>query len=95
MIRIVFTYIVPFLLPTAIYLAWAWYRARYAASHGGEVPKIERGPWPMLVFLGAVLMLASLVTTALTNGSDAGAIYTPPHLENGKLVPGHMDEKPR
>ena len=95
MIRIVITYIVPFLLPLAIYLVWSWYRTRYVAAHGGEAPKLERGPWPLLLFLGAVLTLASLAATALMSGSDAGAIYTPSHLENGRLVPGRMDEKPR
>ncbi len=95
MFRIVVTYIVPFLLPSAVYLAWAWYRSRYVASHDGEAPKVERGPWPLLLLLGALLTLASLVVTALTTGSDAGSIYTPSHLENGKVVPGRMDEKPR
>ena len=95
MFRVVITYIVPFLFPAAIYFAWAWYRGRYVASHGGEAPKLESGPWPLLLFLGAMLTLASLAVTALTRGSNAGAAYTPPHLENGQVVPGHMDEKPR
>jgi heme A synthase len=94
MVRIVFTYIVPFLLPLAVYLAWGWYRTRYVAAHGGEPPKLERGPWPLLLVLGAMLTLLSLAATALTRGSDAGSAYTPSHLENGQLVPGHMDAKP-
>jgi hypothetical protein len=95
MIRIVLTYVIPFLLPTIVYLVWGYYRARYVAAHGGEAPKLERGPWPLLLFAGAVLTLLSLAATALTQGSDAGSIYTPPHLENGRLIPGHMDAKPR
>ena len=95
MFRIVITYIVPFLLPSAIYLAWGWYRGRYVTTHDGEAPKLEKGPWPLLLFLGAVLTLASLAATALMGGSGAGSVYTPPHLENGKMVPGRMDEKPR
>lgn len=94
MIRIVFTYIVPLLLPSAIYLAWGWYRTRYVAAHDGEPPKLERGPWTLLFFLGALLTLASFAATGLLQGSDAGSIYTPSHLENGKVVPGRMDAKP-
>ena len=90
--RILFTYIVPFLAPMAVYVAWAWYRARYVAEHGGEAPKLEQGPWPLLLFLGAVLAFATLAGTALTRGGTAGSIYTPSHMENGTLVPGRMDD---
>jgi hypothetical protein len=93
MIRVVFTYIVPLLLPSAIYFAWGWYRTRYVAQHAGEAPKLERGPYALLLFLGAVLTLASLAATALMQGADPNSVYTPPHLENGKVVPGRMDAK--
>jgi hypothetical protein len=95
MIRIVLTYVVPLLLPTAVYLAWGWYRARYAAEHGGAAPGLERGPWGLLLFLGAVLTLASFAVTGLMQGSDAGSVYTPSRIENGKIVPGRMDARPR
>jgi hypothetical protein len=93
MVRIVFTYIVPLLLPSAVYFAWGWYRTRYVAEHDGQAPKLESGPWALLLFLGAVLTLASFATTALLQGSAAGSVYTPPHLENGQVVPGRMDAK--
>ena len=54
MARILLTYVVPFLLPMAAYAAWVWYRAGYVAEHGGAAPRIERGPWPLLLFLGAL-----------------------------------------
>ena len=53
MMRILFTYIVPFLLPSAIYVAWGWYRTRYVAAHAGQPPGLERGPWALLIFLKA------------------------------------------
>ncbi len=59
--RILLTYVVPFLMPMAVYAAWSWYRARYAATHGGEAPQLERGPWPLLVFLGASRMRSTHV----------------------------------
>ena len=94
MIRVVFTYIVPLLLPAAAYFVWVWYRARYAAAHGGDLPRLERGPWPQLLFIGALLMLATLAATALLRGGDPNGVYVPSHLENGQVVPGRTDPKP-
>ena len=93
MSRILLTYIVPFLMPAAVYAAWVWYRTRYAARHGGEAPKLEQGPWPMLMFAGAVLAFAVLASTALIRGGDPDEAYIPPHLENGAMVPGHLEPR--
>ncbi|MBT6960011.1 MAG: hypothetical protein HOA00_02610, partial [Rhodospirillaceae bacterium] len=48
MARTFLIYALPFLLPLAVYLAWAWYRTGYVKRHGGEPPEIEKGPWPFL-----------------------------------------------
>jgi hypothetical protein len=82
--------LIPLLLPLAVYLAWGWYRVRYVERHGGEVPRLEQGPWPLLLFLGAVLTLATLAISALQQGGGPGTEYTPSHLENGEVVPGHI-----
>ena len=89
MIRGLIRVLIPLLLPLAIYLAWGWYRTRYVAQHGGEAPPVEKGAWPLMLFLGAVLTLLSLVISALQHGGGPGTDYTPPHLENGEVVPGH------
>ncbi len=91
--RILITYVVPFLLPMAIYAAWTWYRARYAAAHGGEAPRLERGPWPLLVFLGAVSAFVALGATAFLRGGPADQRYVPPQVVDGEIVPGHMEPK--
>lgn len=94
MSRIIFTYIVPFLLPAAVYALWVWYRGVYVERHGGEAPKLEQGPWPLLLFIGAVLAFGVLAFTALTGGdSPEDSVYVPPHLEDGKMVPGHIEPK--
>jgi Family of unknown function (DUF6111) len=93
MSRIAITYILPFLLPAAVYAAWVWYRTVYAARHGGEAPKLEQGPWPLLLFGGAVLAFAVLGMTALFRGGSPDATYVPPHLEHGEMIPGHMEPK--
>jgi hypothetical protein len=94
MIRILATYVIPFLLPLAGYALWIWYRTRYAERHGGEAPKFEQGPWPLMLFLGAVLTLAILGVTAMRQGGSPDATYVPPRMENGQIIPGRLEAKP-
>lgn len=93
MIRIVFAYIVPFLLPTIVYAAWLWYRARYVETHEGNAPGLEKGPWPLTLFLGAVLVLIILGATAIMSGGSTDGRYVPPHLEDGEMIPGHLEPR--
>jgi len=88
MIRIILMYLIPFLLPLAVYTAFAWYRAKYVASHEGEAPVIERGPWPYLLLAGAFLTVATAGTMAILGGADPDATYTPARIEDGRVVPG-------
>ena len=93
MFRAFLTYIVPFLMPIAGYAVWIWYRTNHAQTHGGEAPKFEQGPWPLMLFLGAVLSFGILAVGALNTGGSPGDIYIPPHVENGKIVPGRTQPK--
>jgi hypothetical protein len=72
---------------------WAWYRISYVRKHGGDAPDIEKGPWPLMLLLGAILTLGVLAATALTRGADPDAQYTPPRFEDGKVIPGQLQEK--
>jgi len=92
MVRTLITYVIPFLLPILAYLVWVWYRVRYAKRHGGKAPALEQGPWPLLLFLGTILVLGVMGTTALMRGSPAGSSYTPPKLENGRVIPGRLED---
>ena len=91
--RIFLIYVLPFLLPLIAYLIWAWYRSSYVKTHGGEPPQIDKGPWPFLLFLGAILAFATMATTAMMRGADPDATYTPPRFEDGQVIPGQLEEK--
>jgi hypothetical protein len=92
MIRVILEYLIPFLLPLAGYSIWIWYRNTYAENHDGAPPRFEEGPWPLMLFLGAILMFASMSYTALTSGGSADATYIPSRVVNGEIVPGRMVE---
>lgn len=86
MIRIVLEYALPLVLPAVIYAGWVWY-AR--ATHQGEgvPPALRKGPLFWCVLAGFALMVATLVTVALSTGAPPDSTYQPPHLEDGRVVP--------
>lgn len=82
MIRILLTYLVPLLLPTALYLLWV----RFALARG-RTPEI-----PVVWLVAAGVILAAITAFALSlSGGSPGGLYQPPHVANGKVVPGHFD----
>jgi hypothetical protein len=73
-----------FLAPFALYAVWLVFRARHpliAASW-------TRGALSWLTLAGLALAIAGLVVLA-TLGPEQGA-YTPAHMVNGHLLPGHF-----
>ena len=84
MIRPVFTELVLFLTPFAVYAAFL------VATRKGL---LDAGSWPLsriawLAIAALVLMIGSFVGLAQFGGVPPGSTYTPAHVENGKLVPG-------
>ena len=93
MTRILFEYLGPFLLPIAIYAAWVWFRAGYVARHGGTAPNFESGPWPLLLFLGALTAFAVMAVTGVLRAGSAEGRYVPAHVEHGEVIPGRLEPK--
>jgi hypothetical protein len=87
MSRILLQYLLPLVLPLAIYTAWTWMvRGRKDAF----VQTMVNGPWFWLLVAGLCLMTVGLVLTAVLTGGEPGAVYIPPHLEDGHIVPGRL-----
>ena len=79
--RIILEYVLPLLAPTVLYLLWM----RFAANQE------EKREVPWLWLAAAGIALAAIVLAGLSvAGGNKGGIYVPPHMEDGKLVPGHF-----
>lgn len=89
MTRILLQYLLPLLLPIAIYLVWAWFARRRQAA-GGVPYRLQEGPWFWLILAGVALMAAGLVFMALVGGTDPGETYQAPRWEDGRIIPGRV-----
>jgi len=95
MARLLFTYILPLVLPFLMYLAWNAYARAQARKNGGEEPSLQKGPIFWSIVAGFILLAASLVTLALTGGgpTDSGR-YIPPRVEDGRIIPPSYEKAP-
>ena len=84
MLRIVLEILLPLLTPIVIYGVWSHFDAR---RKGTSMPGWEEGHWFWADLLGAFLAVASFVWFGESGDHGKGA-YVPPHVENGKVVPG-------
>jgi hypothetical protein len=89
MIRPVFTELVLFLIPFAVYAAFL------IATRKGV---LDPTSWPLsriawLFIAALVMMIASFVLLAQFGGAPPGSTYTPAHVEDGELVPGKTKGK--
>jgi hypothetical protein len=90
MIRVVLEIIVLFLLPTAVYLAYA-----FLAREEGATSRLWDGaPVVWLIAAGAALAFTVLIAFGDTSGGRPGEIYVPPEVKDGKIIPGHFKPAP-
>jgi heme/copper-type cytochrome/quinol oxidase subunit 3 len=76
-----------FLLPFALYgLYW-----RFSAKAG---ERSTAHPWNYLLISGLVLVAASFVFWGVTENTGQQGVYVPAHVENGRVIPGHVDTAP-
>ncbi len=90
--RLLLNYLLPIILPFAVYgiwLAYARFRARTAGQHGG--PEWRDAPWTWLMVAGAALVAAGFATLAFVGGSPIDQKYIPPQYIDGVIVPSRME----
>lgn len=76
-----------FALPFALYGIYVLYLQRRGTT-------VSRHPWTPLVIAGLALVAISFVVVGLTEGQRTTGYYVPPNVVNGKVVPGHIANKP-
>ncbi len=87
MTRLLLQYLLPLLLPAAIYLGWVWLAQRTGKGRADGFT-LQEGPWFWLVTAGLALMVAGLVFTALMGQGQMEGTYKPPRFEGGRVIPG-------
>ena len=86
MIRIAIYYGLPFLLPFGAYALYVM-ATRRAEAKG---IKWQDAPWVWLAIASLGCGIAGFVFMALTAGDDPIGTYVPPHIEDGRVVPGQV-----
>jgi hypothetical protein len=92
-VRIILSIVIPLALPTALYLGYVLLveRRRCTDATGGPPqPWWVTAPWPWLISGGTALLAVTLGILAITGGVSPWGAYEPAHMENGRLVGGHL-----
>jgi hypothetical protein len=86
--REILTLVVPLLLPTMLYLVWV---RTMRWSESGDAVAWHKLPWVWLAFAGVALTALVLLVVTVGFGTPMPGIYVPPHTENGRIAPGHIE----
>jgi hypothetical protein len=85
MIRRILFEMLLFLMPFALYAAYL-----RLTEYDSENPPHPH-PWTGLFVAGLALVAASFLVWGVIDGAGKQGTYVPPHLENGRVVPGYVD----
>jgi hypothetical protein len=92
--RILLQIVLPILLPTALYALWlVAERRRVEAGGTGKPPLWAEAPWMWLLALGVCFAALLMMALSLFGGDSTKGVYVAPHVENGEIVPGHVEQK--
>lgn len=86
MIRPALTEVLLFLAPFAIYALFLIATRNGVFTTSSWHPRIVA----VLTVIAMLLLFGSLFLLAERSGQPAGSKYVPPHMEDGKLVPGQF-----
>lgn len=85
MLRVILFMLLLFALPFAAYAAWVWLRRQ---PLGGGV--FDDAPNLWLAVAGLVFAIAGFLAFADFDRGGTEGVYVPPHMEDGKIVPGRL-----
>ena len=88
--RVLLTIVLPLLLPTALYLVWITTLRR--PQQNGSALRTAL-PWMWLAGAGIALLAIVLFVVTVHFGAPQEGVNVPAHLQNGHIVPGHIEPK--
>jgi hypothetical protein len=83
--------VVFFLLPFAAYAAWLFFTR-------GSMRNVDDWQARTIAYLsiaGAGLLLGAILAFTSFSQAPPSGVYVPAHVEDGRVVPGHIDPAPR
>lgn len=83
----------PVLVPLIVYWLWLKHVGRKATIAGQPVLKFRDGPWYWAVLASLLTAAACFVLLGVQATAGGKGEYVPPHMQNGELVPGHVEPK--
>lgn len=87
MLRVLLQAVVPFAAPFLVYFVWRLLVTRERAF-------LDRTPWYALTLAGIALAAASVASLAFVTGAPPERTYVPPHMQDGRVVPGRFEPAP-
>jgi uncharacterized membrane protein YgdD (TMEM256/DUF423 family) len=88
MLRLILDDVLLFFVPFALFALWLVITKR------NPLDIAHWSGWKFgLAVAGILLGIGSIIVAGMTADTHTGP-YTPPHMENGQLVPGRFNDKP-
>jgi hypothetical protein len=91
MIRTTLFHIALLIAPAVLFFIYLVVARKVRLSRSETAKVLREFPWPWLLGVGLALMAASLVALSFNSGDERGGTYVPPHMEDGKVVPGKVE----
>lgn len=88
MSRILLSYVLPLLIPVAVYIGWL-----RLFGHRRDEDEIDQGQWFWVLFAGFLLVAVGLAYLTFSNGGGTEGIYRPSYVKNGKIIPGTISNQ--
>ncbi|MFO1243181.1 MAG: DUF6111 family protein [Rickettsiales bacterium] len=94
MIRLLLTRFWPAFIPFFLYGCWLLYRYHLIKKQG-EAPElaslVTRTPLFITTLASLLILIACFLWLGISQPQETDGHYIPPHQENGKIVPGHVE----
>ena len=80
----------PVLIPFVVYIIWLRRVGSKATIDGKPVLRFRDGPWYWVVLSSLLIGIGCLLLLGSSEENQKGD-YVPPHMKDGKMVPGSVE----